>query len=100
MISRFKGILFFLFAVSLPFLTGCMKKNNTITDTGVAFIFVFIALIHIISIWAYLGRIQWLRLVCSVLYVPVFLFPLALTLFNPIFVVLFVPLAAFYVFVI
>ncbi len=100
MSNRFTITLFFIFALSCR----CLANHglNALPDEKqIAAFFAYIIGIHLISIFAYLRRILWLRVVCGILYIPVLVLPYLLSVFSPytgIFIFLLV--MSFYIFVI
>ena len=99
MINKYKTILFFLVALNIPCFAGGLK-GNLVDDKTITFIILGIILIHIASVAAYYGRIVWLKVVCGILYMPIFAIPLVLSIFNIGFALLFFPTIAFFAFII
>src|SRR4051812_9067813 len=69
-------------------------------DETIALIIVGIILIHIFSIAAYVNRMQLLRYICAVLYLPIMFITLVIAMLAPPFLGLFIPSLLFYIFVI
>lgn len=88
------AFLFSLFALN-------MNGGGSFIDERMVLLALFcIAFIHILCLIAYYRRIVWLRVVCVVLYLPVFAIPIVLSGFDSGFLLLLVPTIAFYVFTI
>lgn len=99
MINKYKAILFFLVALNIPCFAGGLK-GNLIDDKTIAIIVLAVILLHIVSVMAYYSRIVWLKVICGVLYMPVFAIPLILSIFNIGFALLLFPMVAFFAFII
>lgn len=91
--------LFLWLAVSTPCFAGGIKGPLIDEETVVLFVCIIVA-IHLFSVIAYYQRITWLRVICGVLYLPIFLTPLILSLLHPAFTLLFIPTIGFYVLII
>ncbi|MES2679871.1 MAG: hypothetical protein V4635_08305 [Bacteroidota bacterium] len=97
--NKLKALLFFLLVFTTPCFAGGIK-GPLISDEAIATIVICIVLVHIFSIVAYVGKVLWLRVLCGVLYLPIFLIPLGLMFFEEGFALLFIPTVLFYIFTI
>ncbi len=100
MANKFKVTLFFLIVIN----SQCLANHglNALPDERqIAGFFAYILGVHVLSIFAFLRRLIWLRVVSGVLYAPVLVLPLLLSFFSPLAgVLIFTLVIAFFVFVI
>ena len=73
-----------------------MNGGGFISDGLITTVILFVILAHVVSIAAYYFKITWLRVLCGILYLPVFLVPFVMFLFLPASILLYIPLFIFY----
>lgn len=87
------ALLFFFFQLN-------MNGGGFIDEETITLFVMGIILIHLLCIGAFVSKILWLRIVSGILYLPVFLIPLALTSFSSGFILVFIPPLLFFYFMI
>ena len=89
-----------LTSIRLLFLLNMNGSGGFISDGTIVGSIVYLIVVHVACVSAYVQKTGWLRLLCGILYLPVFLILFVMTAFDGGFIVLLIPAILFYTFTI
>lgn len=80
---KHKATLLLLCCSALPCFAGGLKGGPLISDTFIYGFMIYVAFAHLLGLVTFFVRKTWLRIVCGIIYLPVFIFAVGTYFVNP-----------------